>query len=160
MNFLCVKIIYKTVLMYVGCGKLMGAQDSWWILWAAQRHHGKKGRLERGSKVVHTTNNLAGQEVEGRLEGGMASASTALPLSNLHSPSPASCFTMSICPHIGLPLSHHNQLCPLKLTVPHKTFLLSLDVWHSSCLGGLLKMGQIPCPNTSETNYLRRVIDK
>jgi len=84
------------------------------------KRNGKKGSLERGSKMVGTTNHLACEGVEGRLEGGMVNAPTVLPLSNHPSPSPAGCFTMSTCPHVGHPLPHHNQICPLKLTGPHK----------------------------------------
>jgi hypothetical protein len=76
------------------------------VVWAAQRHHGKKGSWERGSKMAGTTNHLADQWVEGRLEGGMVSVPTVLPLSNHRSPSLAGCFTMSTCPQVGLPLPH------------------------------------------------------
>ena len=38
---------------------------------AAQGHWGKKGRLDRGSKMLDTINHLAHQRVEGRLEGGI-----------------------------------------------------------------------------------------
>jgi hypothetical protein len=41
---------------------------------AVQGHCGKKGRMERGSKMFGTINHLACQLVEGRLEGGMISA--------------------------------------------------------------------------------------
>jgi hypothetical protein len=48
------------------------------------------------------------------LEGGMVSGPTVLPLSNHRFPSPDGCFTtMSTCPHAGLPLPQHNQLCLL-----------------------------------------------
>jgi hypothetical protein len=40
-----------------GCGKMLAGG----YCEAAQRHWGKKGRLERGSKMLGNTNHLAGQ---------------------------------------------------------------------------------------------------
>jgi hypothetical protein len=70
--------------------------------------------------MVGTINHLADQGEEGRLEGGMISAPIIHLLSSLCSPSPPGYFTMftSWCAH--LPLPHHNQICPMKLTGPHK----------------------------------------
>jgi len=61
---------------------------------AAQGHLGKKGRLERGSKMLGTINQLARQGVGEIGRRNDMCPPLSFTFSTLYSPSPAGCFTM------------------------------------------------------------------
>jgi len=73
---------------------------------------GKKGRLERGSKMLGTINHLAGQVAEGRLEEGVISGHHYASFFQFSFPRPSWLVTMSTTSCVDLSSPHHNQLFP------------------------------------------------